>query len=146
MVMLTFSVFDHKYPFWAHLLRKNKIFSLSWNLESRLVRICTIQWLCLLFLLQTLFASFMQKICWHFDVTWLISQKLNLLETESQWLFLFYQIRLFCMLFSFFYFEPLVAPLFMQLFFSNIYVSSKNKGADLMKTAQLFYFHLIPTV
>ena len=32
------------------------------------------------------------------------------------------------------------------LFYNNIYVNSKNKGADLMKTVQLFYFHFIPTV
>ena len=81
MAMLIFSFFDQKDHFGANLLRENKIFSLSWNLVPRLDRICTVQWLYLLFLFYTLFVSFMQKICWHCDVTWLISQKLNLPET-----------------------------------------------------------------
>ena len=65
----------------TNLVQKTKIFSLSWNLVPRLVRTCTVHWLYLLFLFYTLFVSFMQKICWHCDVTWLISQKLNLPET-----------------------------------------------------------------
>ena len=53
MMMLTFSVFEQKYPFWTNLFQKTKIFSLSWNLVPRLIRICTIQWWCSLFLFQT---------------------------------------------------------------------------------------------
>ena len=41
-------------------------------------------------------------------------------------------------------FKPLSILLFTQLFCSNIYVSSKSERVDLMKTAQLFYFHFIP--
>ena len=32
MVMLTFPVWNYKYPFWANLVQKNKIVSLRWNL------------------------------------------------------------------------------------------------------------------
>ena len=48
--------------------------------------------------------------------------------------------------FSFFYFKPLVAPLFIQLFCDNIYVRSKNEETDLMKTVQLFHSHFIKTL
>ena len=46
--------------------------------------------------------------------------------------------------FPFFCFKPLVTPLFLQLFYNNIYVSSKKKEVDLMKTVQLLDFHFIP--
>ena len=39
-----FSIFDQKFPFWANLVKKIKIVSLSWNLVSRLIRICRNQW------------------------------------------------------------------------------------------------------
>ena len=39
-----FSVFDWKYPFLAYLVQKIKFVSLGWNLVSRLIRICIIQW------------------------------------------------------------------------------------------------------
>ena len=42
MVIFTFSVFDRKYSFWANLVQKVKIISLSWNLLSRLIPICRI--------------------------------------------------------------------------------------------------------
>ena len=44
MVMFILSVFDWKYPFWANLVQKVKIISLSWNLVPRVIRICKIQW------------------------------------------------------------------------------------------------------
>ena len=44
------SVFDRKHPFWANLVQKVKIVSLSWNLVPRLIRICRIQWCCSVFL------------------------------------------------------------------------------------------------
>ena len=44
MVMFTFSSFDWKYHFWANLVQKIKIVSLSWNLGPRLIQICRIQW------------------------------------------------------------------------------------------------------
>ena len=53
MVILTFSFFEQKYPFWTNLFQKSKIFSLSWNLVPRLIRIRTVQWWCSLFLFQT---------------------------------------------------------------------------------------------
>ena len=44
MVVFNFSVLEWKHPFWANLVEKIKIVSLSWNLVPRLVRICRIQW------------------------------------------------------------------------------------------------------
>ena len=44
LVMFTFSAFDWNYPFWAYLVQKFKIFSLSWNLIARLIRIYRNQW------------------------------------------------------------------------------------------------------
>ena len=44
-----FFVFDRKYPFWANLVQKVKIISLSWNLVARLIRTCRIQRCCSLF-------------------------------------------------------------------------------------------------
>ena len=41
-----FSVLDQKYPFWAKLVQKIKIVSLSQNLVSRLIWICKVQWWC----------------------------------------------------------------------------------------------------
>ena len=53
MVMLTFSIFDRKYPFWANLVQKTKIVSLSWNLVPRLIWKFRIQWCCSLFIFET---------------------------------------------------------------------------------------------
>ena len=39
-----FSVLVSKHPFWANLAQKIKIVSLSWNLVTRSIRICRIQW------------------------------------------------------------------------------------------------------
>ena len=50
MVVFTFSVLDRKYHFKANLVQKFKIVSSSWNLVSKLIRICRIQWWCSLFL------------------------------------------------------------------------------------------------
>ena len=44
-----FSVSDWKFLFWANLVKKIKIVGLSWNLVSRLIRICRIQWGCQFF-------------------------------------------------------------------------------------------------
>ena len=49
MVVFNFSVLDRKYPFWANLVWKIKIFSLERNLVSSLTRICKIQWWCLFY-------------------------------------------------------------------------------------------------
>ena len=43
-VVFTFSVLNRKYTFWANLVQKIKIVSLSWNLVPRLIRIYNIQW------------------------------------------------------------------------------------------------------
>ena len=40
-MVFNFSVLDRKYPFWANLVWKIKIFSLERNLVSNLTRICT---------------------------------------------------------------------------------------------------------
>ena len=50
MVMFILSVFDWKYPFWANLVQKIKIVTLSWNLVPTLIRTCRIQWWCSFFL------------------------------------------------------------------------------------------------
>ena len=44
MVLLTFSLLDWKAPFWANLVQKDKIISLSSNLVPRPIRIWRIQW------------------------------------------------------------------------------------------------------
>ena len=50
MVVFTFSVLDWKQHFWANLVQRIKIVSSSWNLATRLIPICRIEWWCLLFL------------------------------------------------------------------------------------------------
>ena len=45
-----FSVF---YPFWANLVKKIKVFSLTSNLVIKLIPICRFQWWCSLFLFIT---------------------------------------------------------------------------------------------
>ena len=46
MVVFAFSFLDCKCRLWANLVRNIKIVSLSWNLVTRLIRICRIQWRC----------------------------------------------------------------------------------------------------
>ena len=53
MVMLTFSVLDHKYFLGANLFQKLEIVSVSWKLAPRLIGICRIQWWCSFFLFKT---------------------------------------------------------------------------------------------
>ena len=52
-VVFTFSVFDQKHTFWANLVQKIKIVSLSWNLISRKIGIDRIQWCCSFFQFST---------------------------------------------------------------------------------------------
>ena len=54
MVIVTFFIFDWKYPFWAKLAQKIKIFSLSWKLVPRVIRINRIE-------LVFTFSIFVQK-------------------------------------------------------------------------------------
>ena len=64
MVMFIFFVFDRKYPYWANLVQKVKILTLSWNFVRTLVRTCRIQWWCSLFLFSignTLFGQILSK-------------------------------------------------------------------------------------
>ena len=51
--VFAFSVLDQKHPFWATLVQKIKIVTLSRNLVPRLIGICRIQWWFLLFLFFT---------------------------------------------------------------------------------------------
>ena len=44
VVVFTFSVLDHGFPFCANFVRKIKIVSLSWKLVTRLIQIHGIQW------------------------------------------------------------------------------------------------------
>ena len=53
IVKFTFSVFNGKYPFWASLVQKIKIFSLSQNLVPRLIRVSSVQWCWSLFQFPT---------------------------------------------------------------------------------------------
>ena len=40
MVMFFFAALDQKYIFWANVIQKIKIISLSWNSVRRLIQIC----------------------------------------------------------------------------------------------------------
>ena len=46
MVQFSFSVLSQKHPFYANLVQKVKIVSLSWNFVLRLIQTCRIQWCC----------------------------------------------------------------------------------------------------
>ena len=43
VMLLTFFVFDQKYPFWENLVQQMKIVSLRYNLIPRLIQICRIK-------------------------------------------------------------------------------------------------------
>ena len=45
-IVITFFVLDRKHPFWANLVQKIKIVSLSRNLVPRIIRICRNQLHC----------------------------------------------------------------------------------------------------
>ena len=49
MMLFSILVFDWKYPFWANLVLKIKIDTLSWNFVRTLVRTCRIQSWCYFF-------------------------------------------------------------------------------------------------
>ena len=59
-MLLTFFVFDRKWPFWANLVQNLKTVSLRWNLIPRLIQIYRIQWRYSLFLFLTGNAVFWQ--------------------------------------------------------------------------------------
>ena len=64
-MLFSFFVFEWKYPFWANLVQKIKIISLSWNLVPTVIRICRIQWRCSLFSFSagnTLFGQIWSKL------------------------------------------------------------------------------------
>ena len=44
MMLLSFFVFERKYPFWENLVQKFKILTLCWNSVPALIQICRIQW------------------------------------------------------------------------------------------------------
>ena len=95
MIMFTFFVLEWKYPFWANLVQKIKIASLSWNLAPTLIRICRIQWWCLFFLCfigNTLFGQVWPK-------------KSKLLVEVKIWYLHNSNMQNSIMLFSFFVFE-----------------------------------------
>ena len=62
IMMLTFSVFNHKYLSWTNLVQKFKIVSSKLNLIQRLIWACKIQWLCLFHLFYNVFISFRRSI------------------------------------------------------------------------------------
>ena len=49
MMLFIFLLFQWKYPFWANLVQKFKIVTLSWNLVAKLIGTCRIQWWCSFF-------------------------------------------------------------------------------------------------
>ena len=50
MEVSPFSILDRKSPFWTNLVEKIKKVSLSWNLVTKLILICRIQWRCSFYL------------------------------------------------------------------------------------------------
>ena len=52
IVVFNFSVLKWKHLFWANLVQKIKLVNLNQNLVPILIRICGIQWWCLLFCLR----------------------------------------------------------------------------------------------
>ena len=75
MVVLTFYVFYRKYPFWANLVQKIKIVSLSWNLVFRLIRIWKFQYFFLFSRGSTFFGGEFGKKnqhCW----SWILEPRL----------------------------------------------------------------------
>ena len=120
MMLFTFFVFECQYPFWVNLVQKIKIISLSWNLVSRLIQICRIQWWYLLFLLlmgNTLFwANLVQKIK-------IISWSWNLVPRLIQicW------IQLCCSLFSFLTRNALLGQIWSKLsIFTDCFASNQK--------------------
>ena len=78
MMMLTFSLFDHKYPFWANTVQKFKIACSKWYFLERLIRLCKIQW-------WGLFHLFRFEIVTLFVQIWSKTSQLSVL-TESSYL------------------------------------------------------------
>ena len=84
MVAFTFYLCHWKYHFWANLVEKIKIVSLSWNLVPRLTWTCRIQWWVLVlfsvldqifFLLQkikivSLSWNLVQRLIWIWRIQW----------------------------------------------------------------------------
>ena len=95
MVVFTFSVSEWRCSFWANLVQKVKIISLSWNLVPTPIRACRIQWWYSLFLFL-IGNTLVRQICSKKDK--IISWSWNLVPTliricRIQWqcsLFLFF--------------------------------------------------------
>ena len=102
-VMFTFSVSYWKSSFWANLVEKIKVISLSWSLVPRLIEICRSLGRCLFFLLLTgsiLFwkicskksKTFLEVEIW----TWSWSSKLfvEYAEFDGDFIFLFFILEM----------------------------------------------------
>ena len=64
MMLFIFFCFWVEYPFWANLVHKIKMVTLSWSLVPTLIRTCRIQWWCSFFLFligNTLFGQIWSK-------------------------------------------------------------------------------------
>ena len=95
IVVFTFSVLHWKHPFWANLVHKIKIISLSWNLVPRLIWIYRIQWLYSLFLFFRLETPFLGKLFQKIkfvSLSWNLVPRLVRICRIKWWfsLFLFY--------------------------------------------------------
>ena len=109
-----------------NLFQKFKVLILSWNLVPELLGICKVWWWCSFFCFELLSASFIREICWHFDVIWLISQQFTPRDMKPMaFLVLSCKAVLHAFIY-FFYFKPLVTPLFIHLFSVLFFFWSKQ--------------------
>ena len=113
MMMFTFFIFGHKYPFWANLIQKFKIVSLSWKLVLRLIWIWRIQWWCSSFLFLTKSILFLE-ICSINQISW--SRYL-----EPRWI---HRIRWW---FSYFFINPFWVNLLQKLKRVSCFRSSRSQ-------------------
>ena len=119
--------------FWANLfqniyeinlVQKFKILILSWNLVHGLFRKCKNSMVVFTFSVSDLSLQvFFQKICWHFDVNWLISQYFIRRDLKAM-VFLVLPCKTVLHAFFFFYIKPLVTPLLIQLFCNKVFTFS----------------------
>ena len=126
-----FSIFpflDQKYYVrLIKLVQKVKTFILSWNLVPGLFQYVKFYDDVPFFLFSTLFASFIQKICWHFNGIPLNSQQFTRRDLKHVAFLVLPCKAILHVLFFFFLFQafkPLVTTLFIQLFCNSIFTFS----------------------
>ena len=95
MVAFTFYLCHWKYHFWANLVEKIKIVSLSWNLVPRLTWTCRIQWWVLVLF------SVLDQIFFLLQKIKIVSLSWNLVQ-RLIWI---WRIQWWCLFFSIFYWK-----------------------------------------